>query len=140
MSEGNEIITGLPWKKINMAIGIVVGLFALVGGVVGSQKYMEEKYAENEDIEHVMLMVEDSDADLLQLVSLNAKSIQLQNYRFEQKIIEDRIDRKRDLKQEVELKEPETPKEYREQQKQINNLEQDMINLERDLDKIDKPL
>ncbi len=135
-TEGN----GLPWKKINAGIGVLVGIFALIGGVFGAQSYMEIKYAEAEDVEQIVEMVEDGDADLQQLVALNAKSIQLQNYRFEQNIIQDRIDRKKDLKQEVELGKPTTPKEHHDKQKQMNNIERDIEELERDLDSIDKPL
>lgn len=139
MANNANGLNGPPWKKINIIIGIVVSLFALVGGVVGSQKYLEEKYAENEDIDHVMEMVANDNEEVIHLVSMNAKSIQLNQYRLEQKIIEDRVDRKRDLKDEVELKEPSTPKEYRSQQQQIRNLNQDIRELERDLEKIDKP-
>ena len=127
------------WQKISGIVATVVGIFAIIGGVFGAQDYMEEKYAEAEDIEAVMMMVASESEEVQQLVAMNARSIQLNQYRLEQKIIEDRIDRKRDLKQEVEMIQPETSKEHDFKVRQLNSIENDIEDLEEDLEKIDKP-
>ena len=127
------------WQKISGIVATVVGIFAIIGGVFGAQDYMEEKYAEAEDVEAVMMMVASESEEVQQLVAMNARSIQLNQYRLEQKIIEDRIDRKRDLKQEVEMIQPETSKEHDFKVRQLNSIENDIEDLEEDLEKIDKP-
>ena len=128
----------MTWQKITTILGIIIGLGTLIGFVFGGQAYMEEKYAENEDIEHVMAYVTDETEELIQMVSMNQESIQLNQAMIRQKIVQDKLDRKLDLKDLTKLKEPSTPEQYREQQNKIREYDQDIRDLERELESVDK--
>ena len=118
----------MSWQKISVIVGIIMGIFTIVGGVIGSQKYMEDKYVETNEI-----------VQFEQLITMNQKSIRLNQYRLEQKIVQDRIDRKLDLKDRVELKEYGSPSQDIEKKEKILELDRDIRELERDLENIDKP-
>ena len=130
MTNGN----GLPWKKISTGVGILVGIFALIGGVFGAQTYMENKYAEDEDIEHIMMMVVDESEETLQLIAMNARSIQLNQDRLEQKIIEDRIFYIEKKKDRITLK----PDKTHEDREDLLDYDRDIRKLEREMDNIGK--
>jgi hypothetical protein len=103
-------------NRIQVIIGIIVGIFTIVGGVFGAQSYMEGKYARVEMVQQIQ------------------QSQDYTNKRLEQKIITDRILSLEERKDRVEAKENKSSDDV----ERIQEYERDIKELEIHLDQIDK--
>ena len=106
----------MNYQRIGTIIGIVVGVFTIMGGAFGAQMYIENKYAKAEDVTEIKLVME------------------LTNKRLEQKIITDRILSLEERKDKVELKEnmdSDDRERIQEYDRDIRDLELELKTLDR---------